>query len=223
MAAYVSASPSRCAGAGRIGRARNLRRSLTPFVLAAAFAAAGCHSIPPLNTAPLDQAGMSYDAIKELEAAKITQDEIAQIAEVRQAGMSDDDCVQLLKLYHAKKAEFDAGDAVAGLLQVGMTEQDVMQLAQWNQLGLGVGELQAIKLAGLSEEIVMDVAQAHEEGKPVLSGASLGRMKNAEMRASTLLELVKHNVPDSQASAIIAAHKHGVSDTEILRHFAGSG
>ncbi|HUO34061.1 MAG TPA: hypothetical protein VMU43_03625 [Candidatus Acidoferrum sp.] len=191
--------------------------------ISAVIAAAGCHPAPPLDTSPLDQAGMSYDAVKELEAAKISQAEIGEIAKIRQAGMSDDSCVELLKLYHARKLPFDAGDAVAGLLQVGITEPDVIQLAQWNQLGLGVGELQAIKLAGLSEQIVMDVAQAHAQGKPVLSGASLGGMKNAEIRSSTLLELVKHNVPDSQASAIIAAHKHGVSDAEILRHFAGSG
>ncbi|HTV57666.1 MAG TPA: hypothetical protein VMJ93_02245 [Verrucomicrobiae bacterium] len=193
------------------------------WLLAGAMALAGCHSIPPLDTSALDQAGMSYDAIKELKADKISQAEIGEIATARQAGLSDADCVQLLSMYHARKTEFDAGEAVAGLVQVGISEQGVMELAQLNQLGLDVGELQAIKLAGLSEEIVLDVARAHAAGKPVLSGASLGRMKNVAIRSSTLLDLVKSGVPDSEADAIIAARKHGMSDAEILRHFHGTG
>lgn len=162
---------------------------------------------------------MSYDAIRALKTGKISQNEITEIAKARQAGMSDDGCVQIFKIFRARKAAFDAGDAVAGLLQVGISEPDVIELAELGQLGVGVGELQAMKLAGLSEEIVMDEARAHAEGKSVLSGASLGRMKNAEIRGSTLLELVERGVPDSQANAIIAAHRHGMSDAEILRHF----
>jgi hypothetical protein len=183
---------------------------------------AGCKSIPPLDTKPLDDAGMTYDTIKQLEAAKISQAEIGEISRARQGGLSDAGCVEILGIYRTRKAPFDAGDAVAGLLQVGMSEPNVIELARLNQLGLGVGELQAMKLAGLSQEIVMDVARDHAEGKPVLSGASLGRMKNAELRSGTILELVRRNVPDSDADAILAARKHGMSDAEILRHFRGS-
>ena len=180
----------------------------------------GCHSLPPLDVKPLDDAGMTYDAAKQIEKDKVTQAEILEIAKAKQAGLSDDDCVRLVGIYHARSASFDAGETVAGLLQAGFSEPGVMELAQLNQLGIGVGELEAMKLTGLSEETVLDVARAHAEGKPVLSGASLGRMKNAEMRGSTLLELVKHGVPDSQADAIISAKKHGMSDAEILKHFA---
>ena len=180
----------------------------------------GCHSLPPLDVKPLDDAGMTYDAAKQIEKDKVTQAEILEIAKAKQAGLSDDDCVRLVGIYHARSASFDAGETVAGLLQAGFSEPGVMELAQLNQLGIGVGELEAMKLTGLSEETVLDVARAHAEGRPVLSGASLGRMKNAEMRGSTLLELVKHGVPDSQADAIISAKKHGMSDAEILKHFA---
>jgi len=180
----------------------------------------GCHSLPPLDVKPLDDAGMNYDAAKQIEKDKVTQAEILEIAKAKQAGLSDDDCVRLVGIYHARNASFDAGETVAGLLQAGFSEPGVMELAQLNQLGIGVGELEAMKLTGLSEETVLDVARAHAEGRPVLSGASLGRMKNAEMRGSTLLELVKHGVPDSQADAIISAKKHGMSDAEILKHFA---
>jgi hypothetical protein len=191
-------------------------------LLMSAAVLVGCQSISPLDTKPLDEAGMSYDAMRRLEAIKIQQTEILEVAKVRQAGIRDAECVRLVGIYHARKTPFEDGDAVAGLLEVGMSEPDVMELAELNQLGVGVGELQAMKLAGLSELIVMDVARAHAQGKPVLSGASLGRMKNAAIRGTTLLQLVKRGVPDSEADAILSARKHGMSDAEILRHFHGS-
>lgn len=205
----------------RAGRRRSIFPTLMPCLVGLAILA-GCKSIPPLDTKPLDDAGMTYDAVKQLEATKISQNEIGEIARARQGGLSDAGCVEILGIYRARSTPFDAGDAVAGLLQVGMSEPNVIELARLNQLGLGAGELQAMKLAGLSQEIVMDVARDHAEGKPVLSGASLGKMKNAEIRSATILELVKRNVPDSDADAIIAAHKHGMNDAEILRHFHGT-
>lgn len=207
----------------RSSRAHVKRCALIFCILSMAALAGGCHPAPPLTTAPLDQAGMTYDTIKQLEADKISQAEIDEIAKVRQAGFSDADCVRLLGIYRARKTPFDDGDTVAGLIQVGISDQNVIELAELNQLGLEAGELQAIKLLGFPDEVVMDIARAHAEGKPVLSGASLGRMKNAAIRGSTILELVKRGVPDSQVGAIIAARKHGVSDAEILRHFQGSG
>jgi hypothetical protein len=91
-----------------------------------------------------------------------------------------------------------------------------------NQLGLSAGELQAMRLAGLSDEIVLEVARHRAGGAPVLSGASLAGMKNVGVRNSTLLELARRGVPDSQAKAILASRRHGASDAELLRRFSGS-
>jgi hypothetical protein len=56
----------------------------------------------------------------------------------------------------------------------------------------------------------------------VLAGASLAGLKNVGVRESTLLELARRGIPDSQANAIIAFRRHGASDAEILSHFTGS-
>jgi hypothetical protein len=105
---------------------------------------------------------------------------------------------------------------------VGMREPSVLELARLNQMGLGVGELQAIRLTGLSDSIVLEVARHRAAGKPELSGVSLASMKNAGLRESTLLELARRGIPDSQAAAIIAYRRHGASDAEILRRYSGS-
>lgn len=165
---------------------------------------------------------MNYDAIKQLLDRKITPQEINEIAKARQGGLSDASCVQIFKIYHDKGKPFDAGDAVAGLLQVRLSENSVLELAKMDQLGIGYGELQAIRLAGLSDATVLEVARHHADGKPELSGASLAGLKNLGMRESTIYELARHGVPDSDYASIVAMRRHGVKDQEILRKFTGS-
>ncbi len=191
-------------------------------LLGLALSAAGCRHIAPVDTAPLDAIGMGYDAIQQLHALQITPAEVAQIAEIRRTGFSDDDCIAVMKIYRRHGAPFDGGDAMTGLAQAGMGDDDILELARLNQLGLDWGELQAMRLAGLSDPIVLEVARHHAEGKPVLAGASLARLKNAGMHNGALLDLVQHGVPDSQAAAILSYRRHGVSDAQIVRHFTGS-
>jgi hypothetical protein len=206
-------------GLDRSGRSR-LAAMLGIFLLGSLIG--GCRHVQPLDAKPLYASGLSYDASKKLEAQGITAAEIAEIAKVRSAGMSDEGCLQVYQISHARGEPFTAGDGVAGLIRVGMREQDVLELARMNQLGLGVGELQAMHLAGLSDAIILEVARHHAAGKPALSGASLASMKNAGLRESTLYELARRGVPDSQVAAIIAYRRHGAKDVEILRRFAGS-
>jgi hypothetical protein len=192
------------------------------FVIVFIFAAAGCKRVLPLDTVPLDNVGMTFDSIQHLKALKISTSEVAEIAKVKRAGMPDSDCVQLLQVFRSRGVPFNAGDAVAGLLQVGISEDTIFELAKINQLGIGFGELQAMHLAGLSDDIILVVAHDHAFGMPVLSGASLAGLKNTGLRGSTLLALAQRGVPDSQAEAIIVARRHGASDAEILRRFTGS-
>ena len=204
-----------------------LSRSSLPGVfcsLICAFAllGAGCHKLKTLETAPLDSAGMSYDAIQQLKALKITAPEVPEIARARQGGVSDAVCIQLVTTFHGRGHPFNAGEVVAGLAQAGLSDDVILELARLDQLGLGAGELEAMHLAGLPDEITLEVARHRAAGKPVLAGATLAGLKNAGVRSSTLLELVRHDVPDSQASAIFAYRRRGASDAEILRRFAST-
>ncbi len=200
---------------------RTARLAAGLLLAAAALALAGCHSAALTDTRPLDNAGMSYDAIQQLRALEITDSEVAQIAQAKEAGLSDDGCVEIEKIYRGRGQHYDAGGAVAGLLGAGMSEDDVLAVARLGQLGFGAGELQAMRLAGLSDAIILEVARHRAESKPVLSGASLAMMQNTGMRESTLLELTRLGVPDSEAGAILSSRHNGASEAEILRHFEG--
>jgi hypothetical protein len=212
-------------GPGRFGRRFALRQnSVAPRLLLAVLVwfAAGCHQAEPVDTKPLDRAGMSYEAIHQLQSQQISTPEVASVAAARQSGFSDADCIEVFQVLRGRNQPFDVGNTIAGLVRAGLGQDTVVDLAKLNQLGLGVGELQAIKLAGLSDEIILEVARHRSQGKPVLAGASLAALRNAGVRESTLLELTRRGVPDSQSANIVAVRRHGASDAEILGRFTGS-
>ncbi|HXA76059.1 MAG TPA: hypothetical protein VNV41_02905 [Candidatus Acidoferrales bacterium] len=201
---------------------RFARRShpLALVVLAMMLSVAGCHPVPPLDTKPLDTSGMNYDAIQQLKSLNVTAPEVSQLATARQAGFTDASCVAALKIYRGRSQPFDAGDEIASLIRAQVSEETILELARMNQLGLGAGELEAMRLAGLSDAILLEVARHRAAGKPVLAGASLANLKNAGVRELTLLELVRRGVPDSQAAAILTFRRRGASDAQIISHFA---
>ncbi len=199
---------------------RNFHHNATrACVIVLAMFAASCQSLMPLDTKPLDNAGMRYDSIKELKALHITAPEVTEIAKVRDAGFSDSDCIQLLQISRNHHEQFTSGDAISTMLGSGIPEPMILGLANLDQLGLGYGELQAMYLAGLSDAIIMEVARRHAANQPVLSGASLGNMRNLRINNATLLELVHRGIPNSSAPEIIAQRRHGATDAEILRKF----
>lgn len=175
----------------------------------------------PLDTTPLDSSGMSFAAVQTLRSMNINNAEVAQVAAAKQAGLSDDDCITLLRLVRSRKQQFDIGDDVAQLLRAGVSSGTVMQLAQLDQIKLWGGEATAMRLAGLSEEIILEEAHRRATGLPVLSGASLANFKNTGMREATLLQLVRRGVPESEAHIILALRRRGWNDAQILRRYPG--
>ena len=198
------------------------RLSLLFLAAGLSLVAAGCKHLQPLDTKPLDAAGVGYASIKKLEALKITSEEIPEISKMHSAGFSDDSCVSIVEIYHQRGKPFAAGDAVAGLVKASMSENTILELARMDQLGLGAGEFQVMRLAGLSDAIILETAKHEAAGTPSLSGLSLGKLKNAGLRESTLLELEQRGVPDSATDQILAMRKHRATDKEILRKFTGT-
>jgi hypothetical protein len=205
------------------GLCRRRIASRGAFVLSvlAVFLVCGCHRVEQLDTTALDTSGMNFSDIQALRGMDITKDEVSQILDARQGGLSDDDCVTLVRLARQRKEPFHAGDDVAQLLRAGVSEPTVMQLAQLNQIGPWSGEAVAMHLAGLSDQIILEEAHRRSAGLAVLSGASLAEFKNLGVREATLLQLVRRGVPDSEAPNIIALRRRGWTDAQILRRYPG--
>jgi hypothetical protein len=213
----LSPSPTRV-----VLRPRVWLRSASCALLASLLLVSGCQRIAPVDTTPLDRIGLNYSAIQTIKGLKPSTAEVADIVKAKQAGLSDDGCVALMHLARSRKEEFHYGDDVTALLRAGMAEPSILELAQLNVLGIWRGEAETMRLAGLSDKIILEAARRHAAGQTVLSGASLANFKNAGMSEAALLQLVRRGIPDSEAPTIIALRHRGWSDAMILRRYAGS-
>jgi hypothetical protein len=185
----------------------------------AAFLFVGCGKDHYLDTLPLQKAGMNYDAIKQIQAMRASDAEVAEAAKARAGGLSDATCVELLQLARsAQEPRF--GEAAVNLTQSGMTEKDILAIAQLGQLKDGAGELQAMRLTGVSDAVLIEVATRHSEGKAALSGASLAKLKDSGVKEQTLCELVRRGLRDDQVATIAAMKARRASDADILRRFS---
>ncbi|HEV2298600.1 MAG TPA: hypothetical protein VGR72_08810 [Candidatus Acidoferrales bacterium] len=186
------------------------------------LAVVGCQRIKPVDTTVFDRMGMGYSAIQVLRASNLDNTEVNEIIKAKDAGFSDDGCVALVRLARSRNEKFHTGEDVGDLLKAGMAEPSILELAQLNVLGLWTGEAETMRLAGLSDRIILEAAHRHAAGQTVLSGASLANFKNAGMSEPALLQLVRRGVSDSEAPTIIALRRRGWSDAMILRRYAGS-
>jgi len=166
------------------------------------------------NAESLDQAGMWSNSSTELRTLNVSNAEIGELTKARDAGLSDPSCVALIKLARSRQKPFADGQAIADLLSAGSSEPTVLELAHLNQLGLWAGEARVLRLAGLSDKVILAVAQRRAQGLPVLSGGKLGELKNAGASEATILDFIQKGFTDQQASAYItqreaAAGGHG--------------
>jgi hypothetical protein len=179
----------------------NARSSAALLGLLAALS--GCKSAPKVDPSPLEQAGMYFNNVAQLRDLNLTQDEVGQLAQARQAGLSDEDCVALINLSRKHGLPFHEGETIAGLLRAGFQESSVMALVRLDQLGLA-GEAQIMKLAGLSDDVILALARRRNAGQPALSSAKAAALRNVQLTNAQILAVVNNGYTDAQADAIIA-------------------
>jgi hypothetical protein len=162
---------------------------------------------------------MAFSSLQELRQLDVSNAEVAELVKLRQVRISDQAAIELVRIARSRQQEFASADAVAALRRAGMREDSILELARLDRLGLDVGEMQAMRLAGIPDEVIVAQARRRARGEPVLSGPSLAAMKNAGLSDATLLELVERGVPDSAAPEVLRLRRRGLHEGEILRRF----
>lgn len=157
---------------------------------------------------PLDEAGMWFNSVDQLRDLHMTNPEVQQLALARQAGVSDQDCVELVRLARGRGLTFSSGDTVAGLISAGVAENSVLQLDRLNQLDSWGGQAQILRLAGISDEVILDVAHRRAAHQTVLSGAKVSDLQNAGLSQRELLAMIDRGTTDAEADAFIARKKY---------------
>jgi hypothetical protein len=188
------------------------------FTLAASLLLlAGCNKVRQTNMSSLDAAGMHSDSLEQLHKYQINDDEVQQVLIAGRAGMSEQGCVELVGMARSRQRVFAEGDAIAGLLGAGMKESSVMELVRLDQLGPFAGEAAAMRLAGLSDGVVLDVARHRAKGEAVLAGARLAELQDAGFSNAQLVALLDRGMTDKQADEAIARHNYAVGGHSFVR------
>jgi hypothetical protein len=170
---------------------------------------AGCNKIRQTNMSPLDSAGMHSDSIEQLHKDRVTDDEIQQLLIAGRAGMSERGCLELVSIARSRHRGFAEGETVAGLFRAGLKESSVLTLVHLDQLAGFSGEAQAMRLAGISDDVVLNIARRRAKGETVISGSRLAGLRNVGYSNVELVAALDRGITDKQAQEAIARHTNG--------------
>jgi hypothetical protein len=179
-------------------------RLLCAMLLASVLLASSCKPAQKADTDQAEQLAMWLDSVPQLKTLNVSNAEVAELNKAHQAGMTDPSSVVLIQLARDRKQPFTDGQSVADLLNAGSSEETVLELARLNQLGVWAGEVQAMRLAGLSDKIILAVAHRRAQSQVVLSGAKLAELKNTGVSDAIILEMIQKGDSDATATAFIA-------------------
>jgi len=193
--------------------------ALAAALLAAALAASSCHKIEYVSLRPLDEAGFSYTSIQQVEQLKVSKEEVPEIVNAYKGGLAETTCVELVRIAHGHRARFTEGEAAAALHAAGIADDAILELERAQQIASWGGQAQAIRLTGISDRIIVALAQRRAASQPVPSGASLAKMKDAGIAEPVILELVTRGITDEDAAAAEWRKKHRWTDEQILKDF----
>jgi hypothetical protein len=179
-------------------------RILSGLLLAGVLLFSSCKTKQQTDTQAVDQTAMWLNEVPELKSLNVSNSEIGELSKAHDVGLSDPTCLELIKLARSRHVPFADGQSVADLLAAGSSDRTVLELARLNELGLWAGEARVLRLAGLSDKIILAVAQRRSAGLSVLSGEKLGELKNSGASDAVILDMVEKGVSENQASAFIA-------------------
>jgi len=190
--------------------------------LATVAAAGGCKRTQPAEEAPIDQATTPFSNSDQLRPLNPTQYEVSQLTELKQAGLSDAACLELIQLARKTGQPFSDGDSIAELLGAGESSDMVLTLARMGQLGVWSGQVLAMRLANIPDAIILDVARRRAAGEASLSGDMLAQLRDAGYTQTQITELLDKGTTDAQAQQILDYHRrataHGFVRNGHRRH-----
>jgi hypothetical protein len=176
----------------------------------------GCDRHPLTDYRPLDQAGMWSSTAEQLKKLNTSDDEVAQLVRLKQAGITDDGCVTLVTYAHQHQHPFASADSALNLAQAGYAEPLILEIAKTDQLEIISGDAVMLKLVGLSDSAVDMIVHRRLKGQRTMSSAEIGRLKNTGLTEKQILERINSGMTDAQAD-------HEATVREVTRNHSGTG
>lgn len=179
----------------------------------------GCHSHPLTDYRPLDQAGMWSSDIEQLKGLSADDQEVAQVVKLKHAGISDDNCVELVSMAHAHHHLFLSADAASNLAGAGFTEPQILDMARADKLDTISIDAVTLKLVGLSDSTVQMILRRRLSGQQVMAAAQISRLKNTGLTERQIIERINAGETDEQAEKEIHSREviRNHSNTSFVR------
>jgi hypothetical protein len=159
----------------------------------------GCHQHPLTDYRPLDQVGMWSSNVEQLKTLNTSDNEVAQLVKLKQAGIGDDACVTLITQAHLRQHLFTSADSAVNLARAGYPELVILEIAKTDQLDIISGDAVMLRLIGLSDSAVDLILHRRLKGQATMSSAEIGRLKNTGLTEKQILERINQGMTDPQA------------------------
>lgn len=181
---------------------------------------AGCARWHTADTSPLDKSGMDYEAISTVRSLNVNEDEVAGLVKAKAAGIPDDAIIAMIRMARDKGKLFDFGETAANLYQSGFSADSILELERLDQLeGLHVGELEAIRLTGMSDAVCLEVAERWADGKQAPTGVSLVKLRDARISEHGMIALMKLGLTDKEVPSVLEMRRRRMKEDQIIVHF----
>jgi hypothetical protein len=176
----------------------------------------GCNHHLFTDYRPLDQSGMWSSSVEQLKALNTSDTEVGQLTKMKQAGVSDDACVQVIADAHNHQHPFASGDSAVNLMHAGYGESTILEMTKVDQLDNLSGDAVMLRLVGVSDPAVDAILHKRMKGQRTLSSAEIGRLKNTGLTESQIMERINRGMTDAEADKEAAAR-------EATRNHANTG
>ena len=182
-------------------RVSKLTLALLPVLLA------GCRSHPLTDYRPLDKAGMWSSSMESLRKLKVSDAEIAQLVALKGAGVSDDMCISLVAAAHRHQHPFSSAASAGSLNAAGFSDQQILAIADNDQLDALSGDAVMLRLIGLSDGTVQLILERRMKGLRTMSSAEIGRLKNTGLSEREIVARIESGMTDAAADAEASARE----------------
>lgn len=159
----------------------------------------GCNQHLFTDYRPLDQSGMWSSSVEELKKLNTSDTEVVQLTKMKQAGVSDSACVQVIADAHSHQHPFASADFAVNLMNAGYNESVILEMTKVDQLDNLSGDAVMLRLVGLSDAAVDTILHKRMKGQRTLSSAEIGRLKNTGLTEAQIMERVNRGMTDAEA------------------------
>ena len=159
----------------------------------------GCNQHLFTDYRPLDQSGMWSSSVEQLKKLNTSDTEVMQLTKMKQAGVSDDACVQVIADAHSHQHPFASADSAVNLMHAGYNESVILEMTSVDQLDNLSGDAVMLRLVGLSGPAVSTILQKRMKGQRTMSSAEIGRLKNTGLTEAQIMERINRGMTDAEA------------------------